>query len=68
MKDIIGKDLFNFDKINIEEITLIQLTVWLRKRFDLSLKVALVAAKLIKEANRLGRIRGELIKTGAVKR
>lgn len=68
MKDIIGENLFNFDKINIEEITTIELARWMRGRFNFGLKDALIAAKLIKEANRLGRIRGELIKTGAVKR
>lgn len=68
MKDIIGENLFNFDKINIEEITTIELSRWMRSRFNFGLKDAFIAAKLIKEANRLGRIRGELIKTGAVKR
>lgn len=51
----------SFEKIHLEEISTGQLANWMRDRFSFSIVDAYNAAKMVKEAHRLGRIRGEVL-------
>lgn len=55
----------NFGEIHLEKISTVQLAKWMRDRFAFSIVDSYNAAKMTKEAHRLGRIRGEvLVATG----
>ena len=54
--------LEQFKKVNLLEISTVELTKWIRSQTAMSLSQALSCARLIKEAHRLGEIRGRALR------